>query len=82
MLTDDEKFYHTPKLSQKDCYKFALQNAMDIIAVGFDVQKTFIFIDTDFVGQGSGMAFNENVRSLAKRTTLNQIRGTFGFDDR
>lgn len=79
MLTDDEKFYHTPKLSLEDCYKFALQNAADIIAIGFDIKKTFIFIDTDFVDGVSSAAFNKNVRILGKRTTENQIRGTFGF---
>ncbi|MCJ1475174.1 hypothetical protein MMC13_003834 [Lambiella insularis] len=81
MLTDDEKFFHTPKLSLEDCHKFALQNAMDIIAIGFDIKKTFMFIDTDFVDNGYGAAFNKNVRILGKRTTINQIKGTFGFGD-
>ncbi|KAL9100665.1 MAG: hypothetical protein Q9187_009341, partial [Circinaria calcarea] len=79
MLTDDEKFYHSPKLSLEDCHKFALQNAADIVAIGFDIKKTFIFIDTDFVDGDSSAAFNKNVRILGKRTTENQIRGTFGF---
>ena len=81
MLTDDEKFFHTPKLTLEDCHRFALQNAMDIIAVGFDIKKTFIFADTDFVDGGFGGAFSTNVRELGKRTTLNQIKGTFGFND-
>ncbi|MCJ1227234.1 hypothetical protein MMC12_003889 [Toensbergia leucococca] len=81
MLTDDEKFYHTPKLTLKDAHRFALQNAMDIIAIGFDPAKTFLFIDTDFVDNGSGAAFNANVREMGKRTTNNQIKGTFGFTD-
>lgn len=82
MLTDDEKFFHSPKLSLEDCYKFALQNADDIIAIGFDIKKTFLFIDTDFIDGGSGAAFNRNVRLMGKRTTINQIKGTFGFGDR
>ncbi|MCJ1437636.1 hypothetical protein MMC27_007023 [Xylographa pallens] len=81
MLTDDEKFFHSPKVSLEDCHKFALLNAMDIIAIGFDVKKTFIFIDTDFVDGGHGGAFNRNVRVIGKRTTINQIKGTFGFGD-
>ncbi|CAO1602904.1 MAG: hypothetical protein LQ349_002507 [Xanthoria aureola] len=81
MLTDDEKFYHTPRLSLKDVYKFTIQNAMDIIAVGFDMKKTFIFADTEFVDGGFAAAFNNNVRELGKRTTINQIKGTFGFND-
>ena len=82
MLTDDEKFFHSQKLSLKDTHRFALQNAMDIIAVGFDPKKTFIFADTEFVDSGYAAAFNANVRELGKRTTNNQIKGTFGFTDR
>lgn len=84
MLTDDEKFLHTKpekKLSIKDCRKFALQNAMDIIAIGFDVSKTFVFADTEFIYGGYGSAFAYNILELAKRTTNNQIKGTFGFND-
>ena len=82
MLTDDEKFFHSPKLSLEDCYKFALQNTDDIIAIGFDVKKTFIFIDTDFLDGDSSGGFNRNVRMMGKRTTMNQIKGTFGFGER
>lgn len=84
MLTDDEKFLHTKpekKLSLKDCRKFAVQNAMDIMAIGFDVKKTFIFADTEFIYGGHGSAFAHNILELAKRTTINQIKGTFGFND-
>lgn len=47
-LTDDEKYlWKDLKLDQ--CHKLAYENAKDIIAVGFDVNKTFIFSDLDFV---------------------------------
>ena len=82
MLTDDEKFFHTPKLTLKEIQKFTKQNAMDIIAVGFDPKKTFIFADTEFVDGSFAAAFNNNVREMGKRTTINQIKGTFGFNDR
>ncbi|KAL8684017.1 MAG: hypothetical protein Q9224_003919 [Gallowayella concinna] len=81
MLTDDEKFFHTPKLTLKEIYKFTVQNAMDIIAVGFDMRKTFIFADTEFVDGGFASAFNNNVREMGKRTTINQIKNTFGFEN-
>ena len=82
MLTDDEKFYHSAKLSREDCHAFALQNALDIIAIGFDIKKTFMFIDTDFFASRDAAAFCRNVDIMGKRTTLNQIKGTFGFGDR
>lgn len=81
MLTDDEKFLHSPKLSLKECQKFALENAMDIIAIGFDRAKTFIFADTDFIYGGHGGAFGYNILEIGKKTTNNQIKGTFGFND-
>ena len=81
-MTDDEKFYHSAKLTIDECYKFALQNVADIIAIGFDIKKTFIFIDSKFLVGGYGESFHENVMKLGKRTTINQIKGTFGFGDR
>ena len=81
MLTDDEKFFHTPKLRQEECFAFARDNVADIIAIGFDPAKTFIFIDSQFMDSGSGAAFMYNVRDIGKRTTINQIKGTFGFGD-
>ena len=81
MLTDDEKFVHSPKLSLKECRHFALENALDIIAIGFDPAKTFIFVDTDFIYGGNGAAFGHNILEIGKKTTNNQIRGTFGFND-
>lgn len=47
-LTDDEK-YLWKDLKVEQSYKLAYENAKDIIAVGFDVEKTFIFSDFDYV---------------------------------
>lgn len=77
MLTDDEKFMHSDKITIEDAKRYALENSKDIIALGFDPKKTFIFSDFEFI---SG-AFYENMCLLAKHTTFNQIRGTFGFDE-
>ena len=81
MLTDDEKFLHSPKLSLKECRRFALENALDIIAIGFDPKKTFIFADTEFIYSDDGAAFGFNILEMSKKTTNNQIKGTFGFND-
>ena len=47
-MTDDEKFLWKD-LSLDECHRLALENAKDIIACGFDKDKTFIFADTDYV---------------------------------
>ncbi|KAF3144144.1 hypothetical protein TWF703_009439 [Orbilia oligospora] len=77
MLTDDEKFLFKQELKIPDVKKYARQNAKDIIAVGFDPKKTFIFSDFDFMGG----AFYENVMAVAKCITTNQSKSVFGFDD-
>lgn len=48
-LTDDEK-YLWKDLTIEECHRFAVENAKDIIACGFDVNKTFIFSDLDYMG--------------------------------
>ncbi|KAK3875289.1 hypothetical protein Pcinc_019824 [Petrolisthes cinctipes] len=75
-LTDDEK-YLWKDLKLNNCHKLAYENAKDIIAVGFDVNKTFIFSDLDFV---SG-EFYKNVLMVQKHVTFNQVKGIFGFDE-
>lgn len=77
MLTDDEKFLFRPSLTVPDVKKFARQNAGDIIAVGFDVKKTFIFSDFDFMGG----AFYENAVKVSRCITTNQAKSAFGFTD-
>ena len=47
-LTDDEK-YLWKDMTLEDTYKLAVENAKDIIAVGFDVKNTFIFADTNYI---------------------------------
>lgn len=48
-MTDDEKFLWKD-LTLDQSKKMALNNIKDIIAVGFDPEKTFIFMDTEYMG--------------------------------
>lgn len=48
-LTDDEKFLWKD-LKMDETIRLANENAKDIIALGFDVNKTFIFSDLHFIG--------------------------------
>lgn len=48
-LTDDEKcLWKDIKLEEAN--KMAYENAKDIIALGFNVEKTFIFSNLDYIG--------------------------------
>ena len=48
-LTDDEKFLWK-NLTVEESKRLARENAKDIIACGFDIDRTFIFSDFNFVG--------------------------------
>ncbi|KAG8375281.1 hypothetical protein BUALT_Bualt10G0084100 [Buddleja alternifolia] len=73
-LTDDEKCMWK-NLSVEESQRLARENAKDIIACGFDVSRTFIFSDFDYVG-GS---FYKNMVKIAKCVTYNKVVGIFGF---
>jgi tryptophanyl-tRNA synthetase len=73
-LTDDEKSIWK-NLSVEESQRLARENAKDIIACGFDVTKTFIFSDFDYVGG----AFYKNMVKVGKCVTLNKAMGIFGF---
>jgi len=77
-LTDDEKFFFKD-LSMEEARRLAIENARDIIALGFDVKKTFIFADLTYMGQCP--EFYQNVVRIQKCVTYNQVKGIFGFDD-
>merc|ERR1711994_948448 len=77
-MTDDEKFLWKD-LKQDEAMRLARQNVKDIIALGFDIEKTFIFADFTFMDQCP--AFYQNVVKIQKCVTYNQVKGIFGFDD-
>lgn len=76
-LTDDEKFLFKPKLTIDDVKNFAVENAKDIIAVGFNPENTFIFSDLQYMGG----AFYENVVRTSRQITTSTAKAVFGFTD-
>ncbi|KAJ3762610.1 tryptophanyl-tRNA synthetase [Lentinula raphanica] len=76
-LTDDEKFLFKHELKVEQTKAFARMNTRDIIAVGFNPEKTFIFSNYDYV---SG-PFYENVSKISRQITYSQAKATFGFTD-
>lgn len=73
-LTDDEKFLWK-NLTVEESKRLARENAKDIIACGFDIDRTFIFSDFNFVGG----AFYENMVKVSRCVTYNKVVGIFGF---
>jgi len=77
-LTDDEKFLWK-NLELEECEELAKENSKDIIACGFDEDKTFIFSDLNYIP--SSKAFYWNMKRIEKSVNYNQIKGIFGFGD-
>ena len=80
-MTDDEKFlfkgeYNDQTGDNLNHYaSLTIENARDIIACGFDYDKTFIFSDLDYVGR-----MYPNIVRIWKGVTTNTVNGIFGFD--
>lgn len=80
-MTDDEKFlfkgeYDETEGDNLDYFaQLTIENARDIIACGFDFDKTFIFSDLDYVG-----TMYPNICRIWKAVTTNTVNNMFGFD--
>jgi len=74
-MTDDEKFLQKDALSASDTRDFSYDNALDLIALGFDPKKTRIFLDTEYAHILYPIALE-----VAKRVTFSAARAVFGFD--
>merc|ERR1711990_818901 len=72
-MTDDEK-YLWKDLELSELEKTLRENVRDIIAYGFDRQKTFIFSDLKYMGG----KFYENVVKMQKKMTGNQCMKALG----
>ena len=75
-IPDEEKFLFKENLSLEETKKWAYENIIDIIAVGFDPKKTKIFLGTEYAGHMYRYACQ-----VAKKITFSTIKSTFGFDN-
>ncbi|MEM3725434.1 MAG: tryptophan--tRNA ligase [Candidatus Bathyarchaeia archaeon] len=75
-MTDDEKFLVDDELELEDTKRFAYENALDLIALGFEPENTFIIFDVQDMGLLYDIALE-----VAKRITYSTARATFGFQE-
>ncbi len=73
-ITDDEKFVCKREAEWGDIGKYADENIRDIAAVGFDPDRTFIFRDSEYVGNVYPM-----LMKIAKKVTYSTVKAVFGF---
>jgi tryptophanyl-tRNA synthetase len=75
-MTDDEKFLVKDELELKEATNYAYENALDLIALGFKPENTFIIYDVQDIDLLYDLALE-----VAKRITYSTARATFGFQE-
>ena len=75
-MTDDEKFVIEPNMTLDRTSRFAYENALDLIALGFKPEDTYIILDVKDVALLYDVALE-----VAKRVTYSTAKAVFGFQD-
>jgi tryptophanyl-tRNA synthetase len=74
-MTDDERFLQEKRsLTYEETQKWAQDNILEVAAVGFDPDRTFIFQDTEFVGHAYPL-----ILRIARRINYSTAKSVFGF---
>ena len=72
-ISDDEKFFVNEKLTFKESLEYSQDNILDLIALGFDPKKTFIFQDFVYTD------IYKYAAQIAKRITYSTAKAAFGL---
>ena len=72
-ISDDEKFYIKENLTYESALKFAEDNILDLIALGFKEGKTFIFQDFIYTD------IYKYAARIAKKITYSTAKSAFGL---
>ncbi len=75
-ITDDEKYLIDDDATLAETNKWSYENALDLIAVGFKPEDTFIIYDV----KDMDLLYDITLE-VAKRITYSTARSTFGFQD-
>ena len=73
-ITDDKKSPSKDK-NLETYQEYVLENIKNIIAIGFDARKTFIFCNTDYI-----RSLYPNFLKLEKYITFSNAKAIFGFN--
>lgn len=72
-ISDDEKFFVKPELTFENSIKYSEDNILDLIALGFDPKKTFIFEDFIYTD------IYKYAAQIAKKMTYSTAKAAFGL---
>src|SRR5690606_18262483 len=73
-ITDDEKFLYSEHSNYDSICHYTYENILDIIAIGFDPNKTRIIINTRDINYLYKLS-----TEIAKRITFSTAKAVFGF---
>jgi tryptophanyl-tRNA synthetase len=75
-MTDDEKFVVDDELKLAETTEMGYDNALDLVALGFEPEDTFIIYDVQDIDLLYDIALE-----VAKRITYSTAKATFGFQE-
>ena len=75
-MTDDEKFLVHPEFELETSQGYTYENALDVIAIGFDPKRTAIISDLRHI-----KALYDIALKVAKHITFSTVKAVFGFED-
>jgi tryptophanyl-tRNA synthetase len=75
-MTDDEKFVIDDELKLSETIELGYDNALDLVALGFEPDNTFIIYDVEDIDLLYDVALE-----VAKRITYSTAKATFGFQE-
>ncbi len=73
-VTDDEKFMFKKERKLEEIERIADDDILNVIALGFDPEKTFIFKDTEYIRNMYRLATR-----VAKEVNFSTVKAVFGF---
>ncbi|NWF95546.1 MAG: tryptophan--tRNA ligase [Candidatus Thorarchaeota archaeon] len=75
-LTNDEKFWFDEELKYDDVHRFTRENAIDLLALGFKPESTYLIDDIRHID-----VLYELAVQVAKKVTFSTARAVYGFDN-
>ena len=76
-MADDEKYWFK-NMSFDDIYQLGFKNAVDVIALGYDPEKTFIFSNRDY---SRNMSYQKVAFDIMKHGRMNDVQKIFGLSE-
>lgn len=75
-IPDEEKYWAKKTDNYEETYEYAIEDAKTIASIGFNPDKTFIFINSEYIKHLYKPAIY-----IAREISLHEAKKVFGFDD-